>query len=67
MENGKLEEAENEYLQLLPEDVALQALIELDTKPEKIGQTYINKGQWKAAEEVLAPLVENNTDNQMPL
>ncbi len=63
MENGKLEEAENEYLQLLPEDVALQALIELDTKPEKIGQTYINKGQWKAAEEVLAPLVENNTDN----
>ena len=58
-ESGKLEDAENEYLQLLPEDAALQALTELNTQPLKIGGAYINKRQWKAAEEILAPLVEN--------
>jgi len=58
---GKTDEAENEYLELLPDEEALQALTELNTKPERIGEAYINKKEWKAAEEVLKPVVENNS------
>jgi len=58
---GKTGEAENEYLELLPDDEALQALTELNTSPERIGEAYISKKEWKAAEEVLKPVVENNS------
>lgn len=60
---GKTDEAESEYLELLPHDEALQALMELNTKPERIGEAYINKKEWKAAEEVLKPVVEDNSGN----
>ena len=58
---GKTGAAENEYLELLPGDEALQALTELNTKPERIGEAYINKKEWKAAEEVLKPVVESSS------
>ncbi|MDD4297200.1 MAG: transglycosylase SLT domain-containing protein [Ruminiclostridium sp.] len=61
LKEEKIEEAENEYLKLLPDDIALQTLIKLGTKPFRIGEAYINKKQWKAAEEWLFPLVEENS------
>lgn len=57
----KNEEAENEYLKLLPDETAFQALEELKTEPARISEALINKKEWKMAEEFLSPLVENAT------
>lgn len=59
--NGKTEEAENEYLKLLPDDMAFQVLEEMNTEPARISEALINKKEWKAAEEFLSSLVENTT------
>lgn len=58
---GETEEAENEYLELLPDEMALQVLTDLKTNPIRISEAYINKREWKAAEEFLNPFIENNT------
>jgi len=54
------EEAEKEYLLLLPDEKALQALTGLNTGLEKICEAYANKKAWKALEEILRPVFEKN-------
>jgi len=61
LRSGKTEEAENEYLKLLPDDMAFQAIEEFKTEPERISEALINKKEWKAVEKFLSSLVENAT------
>lgn len=63
LESGKIEEAKEEFLKLLPDDIAFQALEELKTEPARISEALINKKEWKLAEEFLSPLVEKATSD----
>lgn len=63
LECGKDEEAKEEFLKLLPDDIAFQALEELKTEPARISEALINKKEWKLAEEFLSPLVEKATSD----
>jgi len=63
LRNGRLEEAEKEYLLLLPDDRALQALTSLNTGIEKICEAYASKKEWKALEELLKPVFEQSSNN----
>lgn len=61
IKNGKVDEAENEYLILLSDETALQALIDIDTNPERISKSFLEKEKWKDAEEFLQPIVEGTS------
>lgn len=61
LKSGKNEEAKIEYLKLLPDEMAFQALEELDTEPAMISEALIMKKEWKLTEEFLSPIVENAT------
>lgn len=61
IKNGRFQEAESELLLLLPDDEALQALTDLNTSLEAISETYINKKEWRALEELLNPIIKNDT------
>jgi len=63
LKNGKVKEAEKEYLMLLPDERALQVLTAIDTDIEKICEAYINKKEWKALEEILAPVFANGDEH----
>ena len=68
MKNERLEEAEKEYLLLLPDDEALEVLTELNTDLEKICEAYISKKEWKTLEEILKPIFDqkpNENTNTM--
>lgn len=63
LKNGKVEEAKEEYLKLLPDEKALQVLTALKTDIEKICDAYAGKKEWKALEEFLTPIFENGNEN----
>ncbi len=67
VKNEQIEEAENEYLKLLPEDGAFQALTAFKIKPLRIIEAYMGKKQWKAAEELLYPLIEESSDKSIDI
>lgn len=62
LKNGRLEEAENEYLALLPDEKALQALTAMKTNPEKICQAYESQKEWKALEKFLKSVFKENSE-----
>lgn len=62
LKNGKIQEAEKEYLSLLPDENSLQVLKKMNTNLEKICEAYINKKGWNDLEELLKPVFEKDSD-----
>lgn len=61
MEIGREADAETEYLKLLHDETALQALIDMDGDPIKIGETLLNNKQWSDGEKYLRSVIENSS------
>ncbi len=61
-QEGKTEEAEKEYLLILPEDTAMQALAQINTNPEKISEALFGKKAWKALTEYLKPIIDSDSE-----
>ncbi|TYQ12820.1 UNVERIFIED_CONTAM: soluble lytic murein transglycosylase [Acetivibrio alkalicellulosi] len=57
---GKTSDAIEEYLNILPENRALQALISLEVDANIICTTLIEKRSWKTIEEFLAPKIQSD-------
>lgn len=60
LKNGKLSEAEKEYLLLLPNEKALDVLMAMKTAPEKICEAYASQKEWEALRKFLTMVFENN-------
>lgn len=59
--NGKITEAINEYLSILPENRALQELISLNTDNKTICDSLEEKSSWKTIEEFLESKIQNDS------
>lgn len=57
---GNTSEATNEYLNILPEGRALQALFDLNTDNKTICNSLIDKGNWKDLEVLLEAKIQND-------
>jgi len=60
LNSKRFEEAEQEYLVLLPDEKAYDALTGLKADPEKVCEAYAAKKEWKALEEYLKRIFDEN-------
>ncbi len=65
LQEGRTDEAEKEYLLLLPDDIAMQALTEINTNPIKISEALFGKKQWNALLEYIKPIIESCSDKSI--
>ncbi|MBS4021129.1 MAG: lytic transglycosylase domain-containing protein [Dethiobacter sp.] len=64
---GRLEEAVAEYLKLLPDEEALEALVDLAAGPEAIARVLTAARHWWQAAEFLEPLFEADAGSDTAL